>query len=105
MNKKVGRNDPCSCGSGKKYKKCCEAKHKHKKFEAKVLSSSSLSGSFFTQPESVTSLFNRNVKVVTPVETPPPSEESTEEEPKAPKEQEAPAEENSEKEEGESKKD
>lgn len=24
--KKVGRNDPCPCGSGKKYKKCCEAK-------------------------------------------------------------------------------
>ena len=22
MNK-VGRNDPCPCGSGKKYKKCC----------------------------------------------------------------------------------
>ena len=21
--KKVGRNDPCVCGSGKKYKKCC----------------------------------------------------------------------------------
>lgn len=21
--KKVGRNDPCPCGSGKKYKKCC----------------------------------------------------------------------------------
>ncbi len=21
--KKVGRNEPCSCGSGKKYKKCC----------------------------------------------------------------------------------
>jgi uncharacterized protein YecA (UPF0149 family) len=20
---KLGRNDPCSCGSGKKYKKCC----------------------------------------------------------------------------------
>lgn len=20
---KVGRNDPCSCGSGQKYKKCC----------------------------------------------------------------------------------
>ena len=20
---KVGRNDPCTCGSGKKYKKCC----------------------------------------------------------------------------------
>lgn len=24
--KKVGRNDPCPCGSGKKYKKCCMAK-------------------------------------------------------------------------------
>ena len=22
----VGRNDPCPCGSGKKYKKCCGAK-------------------------------------------------------------------------------
>jgi len=21
--KKVGRNEPCPCGSGKKYKKCC----------------------------------------------------------------------------------
>ncbi len=24
---KVGRNDPCSCGSGKKYKKCCMREH------------------------------------------------------------------------------
>ena len=23
---KIGRNDPCSCGSGKKYKKCCALK-------------------------------------------------------------------------------
>src|SRR5689334_22141208 len=23
---RVGRNDPCPCGSGKKYKKCCLAK-------------------------------------------------------------------------------
>jgi uncharacterized protein YecA (UPF0149 family) len=23
MVSKVGRNDPCPCGSGKKYKKCC----------------------------------------------------------------------------------
>ena len=22
-SQKIGRNDPCSCGSGKKYKKCC----------------------------------------------------------------------------------
>jgi uncharacterized protein YecA (UPF0149 family) len=24
---KIGRNDPCPCGSGKKYKKCCGARH------------------------------------------------------------------------------
>jgi SEC-C motif len=23
MNVKIGRNDSCPCGSGKKYKKCC----------------------------------------------------------------------------------
>ena len=23
QQKKIGRNDPCPCGSGKKYKKCC----------------------------------------------------------------------------------
>ncbi len=23
MNKNIGRNDICPCGSGKKYKKCC----------------------------------------------------------------------------------
>jgi hypothetical protein len=26
MNEKVGRNNPCPCGSGKKYKKCCISK-------------------------------------------------------------------------------
>ena len=26
VGKKVGRNDPCPCGSGKKYKKCCGRK-------------------------------------------------------------------------------
>jgi SEC-C motif-containing protein len=24
--RKIGRNDPCPCGSGKKYKKCCMKK-------------------------------------------------------------------------------
>ena len=23
IDHKIGRNDPCPCGSGKKYKKCC----------------------------------------------------------------------------------
>ncbi len=26
MSKRIGRNDPCSCGSGKKYKHCCALK-------------------------------------------------------------------------------
>jgi preprotein translocase subunit SecA len=25
VGEKIGRNDPCPCGSGKKYKKCCGA--------------------------------------------------------------------------------
>lgn len=31
MNDKVGRNDPCPCGSGKKYKQCCMSKNMPKK--------------------------------------------------------------------------
>ena len=25
MSNAVGRNDPCPCGSGEKYKRCCQA--------------------------------------------------------------------------------
>lgn len=61
MSKKAGRNDPCPCGSGKKYKSCCwgkeqpesdltkkslfgrvqgaAAEHSKKAFAAKVLKS------------------------------------------------------------------
>lgn len=45
MIEKIGRNDPCSCGSGKKYKNCCLQKEQQKKgplggrkFTAKILS-------------------------------------------------------------------
>lgn len=41
MNEKIGRNDPCPCGSGKKYKQCCLLKSAGGvplKFKAKVLS-------------------------------------------------------------------
>jgi hypothetical protein len=40
MNTKIGRNDPCVCGSGKKYKNCCMASHAkpvRKKITAKWL--------------------------------------------------------------------
>lgn len=49
MTEKVGRNDPCPCGSGKKYKNCCLKNEQQKqggisplgkrKFTAKVISS------------------------------------------------------------------
>ena len=32
MSNKIGRNDPCPCGSGKKYKKCCINSDKEFKF-------------------------------------------------------------------------
>ena len=32
MTGKVGRNDPCPCGSGRKYKKCCQAGFDEKDF-------------------------------------------------------------------------
>jgi uncharacterized protein len=31
MHKKPGRNDPCPCGSGKKYKQCCMPKAQPKR--------------------------------------------------------------------------
>ncbi|HEY3042067.1 MAG TPA: SEC-C metal-binding domain-containing protein [Pyrinomonadaceae bacterium] len=33
MTRKIGRNDPCPCGSGRKYKKCCEASADEKDFQ------------------------------------------------------------------------
>jgi hypothetical protein len=58
---KVGRNDSCPCGSGKKYKKCCELKAQHKKINAQILSPSTqetqetakVSSLFFEPPNPV----------------------------------------------------
>jgi len=35
MNDKTGRNDPCPCGSGKKYKSCCLSKQQSKYSQGK----------------------------------------------------------------------
>jgi len=59
MTKKVGRNDPCPCGSGKKYKKCCEQRlgPKHTFSASKLSGGGSLKGkaskistNFFQKP-------------------------------------------------------
>lgn len=42
MTEKAGRNDPCPCGSGKKYKQCCWNKRlplSKRKFKATLISS------------------------------------------------------------------
>lgn len=39
MDEKIGRNDPCPCGSGLKYKKCCFGKPPKPKFKAKIIKS------------------------------------------------------------------
>lgn len=46
---KVGRNDPCPCGSGKKFKKCCERKMIKGKFLAQKSTQTSNLSSFFRQ--------------------------------------------------------
>jgi hypothetical protein len=55
QNKKVGRNDPCPCGSGKKYKNCHYGQETKKtftasgkrKFKATVLTTTDKSQSIF----------------------------------------------------------
>ncbi len=35
---KAGRNDPCPCGSGKKFKKCCALARSQKPLKASIIS-------------------------------------------------------------------
>jgi hypothetical protein len=52
---KAGRNDPCSCGSGKKFKKCCALPKQHKILSASVLSAGATVGR-------MSSLFKNNIQ-------------------------------------------
>jgi hypothetical protein len=53
--KKVGRNDPCPCGSGKKFKKCCESKLLGKKFQVSKIDNPDKPKGF----SSISSVFNQ----------------------------------------------
>jgi uncharacterized protein len=44
---KAGRNDPCPCGSGKKFKKCHGRQSGSKPIQAQVLTPQSSLSSFF----------------------------------------------------------
>ena len=60
MNEKAGRNDPCPCGSGKKYKNCCWGKETKKtftpagkrRFKATVISAGAQAQNVFQQSAS-----------------------------------------------------
>jgi len=53
---KPGRNDSCPCGSGKKFKKCCEKPPQRRGLQATVISSGETAGKF-------SSLFKNNIQV------------------------------------------
>jgi hypothetical protein len=69
---KVGRNDSCPCGSGKKFKKCCEVKQKHKKLSAEVVSASIPQSQETQETSKVSSLFFKRASAPkAPAEEPP----------------------------------
>ena len=70
---KVGRNDPCPCGSGKKYKKCCENKQTRKKFHAEVLSTAAPQNVETIETSKVSSLFFKRASAPKPPAEEPPN--------------------------------
>ena len=71
--KKIGRNDPCSCGSGKKFKKCCESKMIGGRFMATKVDTAS--NAQIKKTMNMTSLFQARL-AETPKKRMPPSLEN-----------------------------
>lgn len=68
---KVGRNQPCPCGSGKKYKRCCQAKDQASRAEAASLAQQRYThvvpaapGDFFFGEDDLDELSNRVVDLI-----------------------------------------
>ena len=87
--KKIGRNDPCPCGSGKKFKKCCEStmiggRYKATKIDStnssQIAKSTVLTGFFHSHVSSVKPEdSHRQIKVTKPPENPSVPEPNSEE--------------------------
>jgi uncharacterized membrane protein len=73
LMQKVSRNDPCPCGSGKKYKKCCELKQTSKKLTANMVSTSAPQSSETQETSKVSSLFFKGVAAKKPSPEEPPN--------------------------------
>jgi hypothetical protein len=80
---KIGRNDACPCGSGKKYKKCCEAKDAEARSaalaaEAQAQAELALAaGDDAIQPEKQTQHVGTQPKSMNPPKTNLPANRST----------------------------
>ena len=77
--KKIGRNDPCACGSGKKFKKCCEHQMLGGRFKAERINQQSAPPQI-QKTLGLTSLFQSHLaatpKKPLPPETPAPAEQA-----------------------------
>ncbi len=58
MNKKISRNDPCPCGSGKKFKKCCERNMISNKFLAHKIEVQNPASSLASKVTGLSSVFS-----------------------------------------------
>lgn len=68
---KVGRNDPCPCGSGKKFKKCCEQKST---LQRRSFSHIQKEVKIENRQDKMSSLVSRNIQTSTQTESKPLSE-------------------------------
>jgi hypothetical protein len=74
--KKIGRNDPCHCGSGKKFKKCCESQMLGGRFVASKVDTQSATP--IQKTVNLTSLFQARLAETPKKPLPPaPVEEQT----------------------------
>lgn len=63
MRQEIGRNDPCPCGSQKKYKKCCGKPGLQGRSVAVLQDKEALSAQLFKSNNTENSLVGRIVKV------------------------------------------
>jgi uncharacterized protein len=73
MTEKAGRNDPCPCGSGKKYKQCCLKNERPRgsaprKFKATVIEGG---GIFKKPPDLMQRTFGKAIEAAQQDEKPP----------------------------------
>ena len=73
MTDKAGRNDPCPCGSGKKYKSCCWKKEQEEKGKAIKFKATPMGGKMgmlskgFDMMKGITDGFKDRVSKIDPV--------------------------------------